>query len=161
MIFGLPVTLRAQVRIDGTDYVTYLDEPSGPEACSWALQDEWRLLFPGALPDDQQSFWTDLLTDPESAVSYSTLRPVAFRLAQQLYGVPWWAAHRITESAAQAHLAYESWTIRRGFDPKGQPARRIIASIVAWQADQWGEESEAKSWHQRTFMPPPGVSPQT
>ncbi|MFF4661942.1 hypothetical protein [Streptomyces sp. NPDC001282] len=157
MIFGLRAPLQTSVRLDGTDYLVYLPEPDGSEACVWALQDEWLRLFPRALPEDQQAFWDDLLTNPETAVSYATLRPIAFRLAQQLYGVPWWTAHRLTESAAQSLLAYEAWTVRKGFDPAGKPARRIIASVVAWQAEQWADEAEAKSWHQRMFMPPPGV----
>lgn len=159
MIFGLQATLQATIRLDGSDYLVYMDEPPGPEACLWALQDEWLPLFPGSLPAEQHAFWGDLLADPESPVSYAALRPLAFDLARQLYGVPWWAAHRITEQAAHAHIAYEGWTVRRGFAPAGQSARRIIASIVAWQAEQWVDEAEAKSWQQRMFMPPPGVRP--
>lgn len=157
MIFGLTTILQATARLDGSDYLVHMKEPPGPQACLWALQDEWLPLFPGALPTDQRAFWSELLADPDTPVSYTTLRPLAFELAQQLYGVPWWAAHRITEQAAHARIAYEGWTIRQGFDPAGQPARRIIASIVAWQSEQWSDEADATGWQQRTFMPPPGV----
>lgn len=159
MIFGLPGRLHTTVRLDGDDYLVYMDPPQGPTACLWALQDEWLALFPGALPEDQRAFWDELLTKPESEVSYGTLRPVAFDLARQLYGVPWWAAHRITEEAAGSYIAYEGWCVRRAFYPEQHTARRIISSIVAWLAEGWSDETDAKSWQQRTFMPPPGVRP--
>lgn len=159
MIFGRPLALQATVRLDGETYLVHMDPPPGPDACLWALHDTWLALFPGALPDEQAAFWDERLTNPEDSLSYASLRPVAFELARQLYGVPWWAAHRITEEAAAAYLAYESWTVQRGFDPAGQPARRIIASIIAWASESWADEADVKSWQQRTFMPPPGVRP--
>lgn len=159
MIFGRPIALQATVRLDGDTYLVHMDPPPGPDACLWALQDNWRALFPGALPDEQRAFWDERLTDPASAIGYASLRPVAFDLARQLYGVPWWAAHRITEEAASAYLGYEGWCLIHGFDPAGQPARRIIASIVTWISSGWTDESDAKSWQQRCFMPPPGVRP--
>lgn len=159
MIFGRPLALQATVRIDGDTYLVHMDQPPGGDACLWALQDTWLSLFPGALPEEQRAFWHERLTDPETSVGYAALRPVAFDLARQLYGVPWWAAHRITEEAAASHMAYEAWCVRRGFDATGQHARRIIASAVAWLSEGFTDEADAKAWHQRTFMPPPGVRP--
>lgn len=159
MIFGLATPLISSVRLDGEQYSIHMDPPPGPQACIWALQDTWIELFPRSLPEDQQAFWEERLADHESNLSYASLRPIAFDLASQLYGVPWWAAHRLTEEAAASHIAYEGWCVRRAFHPEQHTARRIISSIVAWTSEGWTDESEAKSWHQRTFMPPPGVRP--
>ena len=138
-------------------YRVTLLRPDGPTACLWALADNWHALMPGALPDEQRAYWESRLEDPEDSLDRHMLRPIAFRLARQVYGVPWWAAHRITEEASESHLMWQSWCIRHAFDPAHETPDRIIASIVGFISSQWDDAAQAKSWQIRTFMKPPGV----
>jgi len=157
VLFGAQATIEADVNLDGEAYRVTLPRPEGPSACLWALADNWHELMPGALPADQRAYWNDRLANPEDPLDRHMLRPVAFRLARQVYGVPWWAAHRITEDAAEGHLMWQAWCVKHGFNPAGETADRIIASMVGWVTSGLEDEAQAKSWHQRTFMRPPGV----
>lgn len=157
MLFGAPMTIEADVNLDGEAYRVTMARPDGPAACMWALADDWSPLMPGALPDEQRAYWTSRLEDPEDALDRHMLRPLAFRLARQVYGVDWWAAHRITEQAHEGHLMWQAWCVSHAFDPARESADRIIASIVGWVASGFEEEAQAKSWQTRTFMRPAGV----
>lgn len=157
MLFGADTPATADIDLDGHAITVTMPQPSGPEACLWALADQWHHLMPGALPAQQRAYWQHRLADPEDPLDRHMLRPVAFRLAQQVYGVPWWAAHRITEEAAQAPLMWKAWCIRHAFRPVGESADRIIASIVGWVSSGWEDPAQAKSWQQKIFMRPPGV----
>lgn len=157
MIFGAASPITADVTLDGEPLRVTMLRPDGPSACMWALIDNWAALFPGALPEEQGAYWNGRLADPEDPLDRHMLRPVAFRLARQVYGVPWWAAHRITEEAHQGYLMWQAWCVTHGFDPAAQPADRIIASIVAWTASRWEDAAQAQAWQQRIFMRPPGV----
>ncbi|MER6610235.1 hypothetical protein ABT282_31075 [Streptomyces sp. NPDC000927] len=158
-MFGGRLEIGADIDLDGSAYRITMPRPPGSEACLWALIDDWRLLVPGGLPEEQRSWWEDFLSDPESQHDWMVLRPAAFSIAKQVYGVPWWAAHRILKEAAEAYLSYQMWCVAKGFRPTDEPADRIVASAVAWISSQWTEESQAKTWQQATFMPPSGVKP--
>jgi len=157
MLFGATAEITADVNLDGEAYRVTLPRPNGPEACVWALADDWSPLFPGALPDEQRAYWNARLEDPEDPLDRHMLRPLAFRLARQVYGVPWWAAHRITEEAGDQHLMWQAWCVRHGFAPAGESADRIIASIVGWIMSGFEDPAQVKSWQTRTFMRPAGV----
>lgn len=157
MLFGAVSEIAADVDLDGEAYRVTMSRPDGPEACVWALVDDWSPLFPGALPEEQRAYWLGRLEDEADPLDRHMLRPVAFRLAQQVYGVPWWAAHRITEEARDGHLMWQAWCIRHGFDPAGEPPDRIIASIVGWITSTFEDEAQVRSWQTRTFMRPAGV----
>jgi hypothetical protein len=157
MLFGAAGDLEADVNLDGEAYRVTMPRPNGPDACVWALADDWSPLFPGNLPDEQRAYWTDRLEDPDDPLERAHLRPVAFRLAKQVYGVSWWAAHRITEEAAEGHLMWQAWCVRHGFSPAGEGADRIIASIVGWITAGFEDPAQLKSWQTRTFMRPAGV----
>lgn len=154
MILGAELDITADVDLDGERLRVVLPRPDGPNACLWALTDDWMCLFPGSLPEDQRGYWTDRLEDPDDNLDRAALLPIAHELSQQVYGVPWWAAHRICEEAAQKHLMWEAWCIKHGFDASGEPAHRIIASIVGWVAEGWEDDSQAKAWSQKMFMRP-------
>lgn len=157
MLFGAAVDITADVDLDGEAFRVTMPRPNGPEACVWALADDWAPLFPGNLPDDQRAYWAARLEDDADPLTRAMLRPIAFRLATQVYGVPWWAAHRITEEVREGHLMWQAWCIRHGFNPAGESADRIIASIVGWVTAGFEDEAQIRSWHTRTFMRPPGV----
>lgn len=157
MLFGAAAPIEADVNLDGEAYRVTMPRPDGPLACVWALADDWSPLMPGALPDEQRAYWTGRLEDPEDPLDREHLRPLAFRLARQVYGVPWWAAHRITEEAQGASLMFAAWCVKHGFNPAHEPADRIIAAIVGWVASNFEDEAQAKSWQTRTFMRPAGV----
>lgn len=157
MLFGAQATIDADVNLDGEAYRVTMPRPNGPDACMWALVDDWSPLMPGALPDEQRAYWDGRLEDPDDPLDREHLRPVAFRLARQVYGVDWWAAHRITEQARDGHLMWQAWCVKHAFDPAGESADRIIASIIGWIASGFEDEAQAKGWQQRTFMRPPGV----
>lgn len=157
MLFGAKGEIAADVNVDGDAFRVTLTRPNGPDACLWALADDWSHLFPGALPDEQRAYWNGRLEDDADPLDRHMLRPVAFRLARQVYGVDWWAAHRITEEASNAHLMWQAWCIKHAFRPADETPDRIIASMIGWVSSGWEEPAHAKSWQQRTFMKPPGV----
>lgn len=157
MLFGLQLPIVVDADLDGDPIRVIMDQPDGPTACLWALVDDWSPLMPGALPAGQRRYWEDRLADPDDQLDRRALRPLAFALARRVYGVAWWTAHRILQEAAEARLAYETWCVAHGFDGRGQPAHRIVASAAAWAASTWSDEAQASSWTQRVSMPPPGV----
>jgi hypothetical protein len=157
VLFGTSPDIVKDFTLDGKPVRVTMPRPHGPSACLWAVVDDWSLLMPGNLPEEQRAYWQDRLENPDDTLDRSMLRPVAFALAQQVYGVPWWAAHRILEETTSAYLAYQVWCTRRGFHPAEETADRIVASAVAWVSERWSEDSEAKSWQQRVYMPPAGV----
>lgn len=157
MLFGAAAEITADVNLDGEAYRVTMLRPNGPTACMWALVDDWSHLLPGALPDEQRAYWTGRLADPDDGLDRHMLRPVAFRLARQVYGVPWWAAHRITAEASEGHLMWQAWCVKHAFNPASESADRIIASMVAQQLAGLEDEAQARGWQQRTFMRPPGV----
>jgi hypothetical protein len=157
MLFGTTSQVSTDVDVDGEAFTVTMDHPNGAEACMWAAADDWSRLFPGSLPDEQRAYWEDRLADPEDRLDRHMLQPVAFRLARQVYGVPWWAAHRITEEAVSAYLMWQAWCVKHGFDPAGESADRIIASIVGFVSSHWDDQAQAQSWQNRIFMRPTGV----
>lgn len=154
MLFGARLEISADVDLDGEAYRVVVPRPKGVDACLWALGDEWWHLFPGSLPDDERAYWQDRLKDPTDPLTRAMLVPIAHKLAVQVYGVPWWTAHRMLEQAAESHLAWSSWCVSHGFRPEDEPADRIIASILGWVSANWDDESAAKSWSQKVFMRP-------
>jgi len=156
-VFGTVAPVAVPVDMDGQAYLVTMEQPPGPLACTWAAADDWRPLFPGHLPDDQRAWWQERLEDPDDVLDYMALRPVAFAVAEQVYGMPWWAAHRILLEVAEEHLAWTVWCVRRGFDPEREDARRILASAVAYRVERMDGPAEVKGWSTRMFMPPPGV----
>lgn len=149
--------LHADFTLDGQKVRVTMPRPPGPAACMWALLDDWSPLLPGALPGEQAAYWAARLADPEDGLTRAQLRPVAFRLARQVYGVPWWSAHRILKEAADSYLSYQVWCVKKSFQPGEEPADRIVASCVAYLSGQWTEQAQAQSWSDRIFKNPPGV----
>lgn len=154
MLFGAPQEISANVDLDGEAFRVVLPRPDGSTACLWALADAWWEMFPGSLPEGERDFWDDRLSDPDDPMSRSMLLPVAHQLANQVFGVPWWAAHRICEETAGQHMSWLAWCVKHGFEPSTSGAERLIASMVAFASEAWDDEAQAKSWSQKMFMRP-------
>lgn len=158
MLFGAQIPISVNAVVDGTTVQVSMDTPPGPDACLWALSDRWLPLFPGNLPDDQRTWWVSRMRDPDDAHSLVHLRPIAFALAQQVYGVPWWSAHRILSEAAQHYMGFQVWCTSHGFDPAVEPAHRTVAAAVAWAGTQFTDDDDAQAWQRRISMRPKGVA---
>lgn len=158
MLFGAHVPIAVDAVVDGEHLQVSMECPDGPEACLWALSDQWTFLFPGALPEVQRRWWTSRMRDPSDALSLVHLRPIAFNLALQVYGVPWWSAHRILTETAQQRMGFEVWCVGHAFDPAGEPPHRIVAAAVAYLSSQLQTDEERQAWQARITMRPKGVA---
>lgn len=152
--FGPPTLVRVDVDLDGEPLSLELAQPDGMTAAGWSALDAFLQLFPGALPADQRAYWHERLADPADPLNMKAARAIAYRVADLVYGMPWWAAHRLTSRAAGAWWQYEAWTVDRGFDPRGASAARIAASCWAWAAAGCQTEAEGEALHREVFASP-------
>lgn len=155
--FGPPDAIAVDVDLDDAPYTIVLDQPHGWTAARWAALDAFLDLFPGALPEDQRAFWDDRLADPDDPMTNGAARMIAYALAKRVYGMEWWAAHRLCARAAANWWQYEAWSVTRGFDPRTAPAARIAASCWAWAAAQCDKEEDLDQLHRDVFTAPPGL----
>lgn len=150
--FGPPADVVAvDVDLDGEPLRVELDQPDGMTAAGWAALDDYPAMFPGALDPAQRGYWARRMADPADPLTMGAVRAIAYRLAQPLYGMDWWAAHRLCSRAAANWWQYEAWAVTRGFDPRTAPAARIAASCWAWAVSGCTEDGEAEALHREIF----------
>ncbi|MFJ9719885.1 hypothetical protein ACIRPQ_28835 [Streptomyces sp. NPDC101213] len=155
--FGLVPVIEHDIDLDGEALTVRLPQPPGLEACDWAAHDQWLSLFPDALPPEQRAYWHERMADPADPLNAGTLQVIAYDLAEYVYGMPWWAAHRLTVKAAAGWWQFEAWSAANNFDPHapGTPASRLVGACWAWLAAGL-EEDKLTAFHRETFEPPPG-----
>ncbi|BDT39531.1 hypothetical protein [Streptomyces yaizuensis] len=155
--FGPPVVVDLDVDLDGEPLRISLPQPDGMAACEWAVWDDFLALFPGALPPDQYAYWRERMRDPSDPLTVGALQVIAYRVAERVYGVPWWAAHRLTLRAAASWWQFEAWSVTVGFDPRvpGTGAARIVGACWAFVSAGLAAE-EVQLLHRELWEPPAG-----
>ncbi|MEU0770636.1 hypothetical protein [Streptomyces albogriseolus] len=155
--FGPAALITLDVDLDGEQLRIELPRPPGLLACDWAAHDDWLSLFPEALPGEQRAYWHERMADPGDPLTARALQVIAYDLAEPVYGMPWWAAHRLCIKAAQSWWQFEAWCAANGMDPHadGVPATRLVGACWAWLAGGL-EEQKAAAFHRETFEPPAG-----
>jgi hypothetical protein len=155
--FGPPGLVVVDVDLDDEALAVELSQPDGMDAAAWAAKDDWPALFPGALPADQRAYWLDRLADPDDPFTGGAARVIAYQVGTEVYGMPWWAAHRLCARAAVHWWAYEAWTVTKGFEPRTATAARIAASCWAWAAAAVGSEEDLEALRLDIFEAPEGL----
>ncbi|MET7814224.1 hypothetical protein ABZT26_25675 [Streptomyces sp. NPDC005395] len=155
--FGVLPVIEHDVDLDGEALTIRLPQPPGLQACDWVAHDQWLALFPDALPEEQRAYWHERMADPADPLTAGVLRVIAYKLAEQVYGMPWWAAHRLTVRAAASWWQFEAWCAGHGFNPHvpGTPAVRLVGACWAWLAGGL-EEDKLSAFHREVFEPPKG-----
>ncbi|MEU6932885.1 hypothetical protein AB0A05_27425 [Streptomyces sp. NPDC046374] len=155
--FGPPDVIGLDVDLDGEPLRIELPQPRGIDACTWAVRDDFLGLFPGALPDEQKQYWQERMRDPADPLTIRAIQAIGYRLGRLVFGVPWWAAHRLTTRCAANWWQYEAWTVTVGFDPRapGVPATRIIGACWAFLSAGLDAE-EGQELHDELWEAPAG-----
>ncbi|MFD7507895.1 hypothetical protein ACFV5N_00905 [Streptomyces sp. NPDC059853] len=154
MTFGPVSQGRLPFTVNGTAYSLLLPD-DGRVLAGIAASGQWSQIVPGLLDDHDWHEWMDRLRDPRDPLQYRVCWRVALGLSERIYGMPWWAAHRLCAIAVDQWRVYEPWTVTRGFDPGAAPAHRICASILAWARAGCQKESELARLDHTIFTPPP------
>ncbi|MFI7278504.1 hypothetical protein [Streptomyces sp. NPDC049879] len=152
--FGPPDVVHVDVDLDDEELAVELPQPPGMRAATWAALDNWLALFPNALPEDQAAYWRERMANPLDPLNAGAVRAISYQVAHRVYGMPWWAAHRLTARAAANWWQYEAWAVARGFDPRTASAARIAASCWAWAAAGCEKTEDLEDLHRDVFTGP-------
>jgi len=156
--------------VDGRPYA--LDVPhDGRLLAGWAADGRWIELVPGCLHPDYAREFTDRLVHPTDPLGLRACHQIALGLAEEVYGVPWWAAARLCVTAREGWRYFGAWCVQHGVNLSGEPAHRVVSAALAWIASRVEDEKEARKVENDIFLPPkptgkrrmkaaPGFSPQ-
>lgn len=139
--------------VDGQQYA--LDVPyDGRVLAGWAVAGQWTEIVPGAVHPYYRDEFFDRLADPRDALGLRACHHIALGLAEEIYGVPWWAAERLCATALSSWRYFGAWAAQHNFDPASAPAHRLVSATLAWLGSQVQDEKEARRIEQDVFMPP-------
>jgi hypothetical protein len=154
MRFGPTGAGRLSFTVDGVGYA--LDLPDdGSVLAGIAATGQWPEIVPGLLAPECRGVWVSQLRDPLGPISWRTTWRIATGLAEEIYGMPWWAAIRLCATAQSRWRDFAAWTVAHGFDPARAPAHRICAAVLAWLRTSCRDEKDLVRLEQRVFTPPP------
>lgn len=139
--------------VDGHTYT--LEVPhDGRLLAGWATSGGWTNLVPGCIhPDDETEFY-DRLADPRDKLGLRACHHIAMGLAEEIYGVPWWAAARVCATMLESWRYFGAWAVEHGFNPSGAPAHRLVSAGLAWLGSRVQDEKEARRVENEIFLPP-------
>lgn len=102
---------------------------------------DWTRLVPRAVRRRDRVRLAQRLYDPADALDLPHLWRAGTTLFGRLAGTSageghdpaaaWWPGHRIAQFVVAHWLTFEGWSMRRGFNPHGEPLHRIVAA--GWQ----------------------------
>jgi hypothetical protein len=132
-----------------------VDVPAdGRMVMAWAREGNWPRLVPWGLAPWCRNDFLNLLMDPVGRVDLTVCHRISVEIAPDIYGVPWWTAGRLAASATEHWNAYASWCVKHAFNPAGEPAHRVAASVLAWLRAGVHEEKDSQKLERALFAPP-------
>lgn len=144
---------RLDFTLNGEAYA--LDVPrDGRLVAGWAAEGNWPRILPGCLLPQYAEAFHERLGDPRDWLGLRACWKTVHALAGDIYGVPWWTAQALAEAAHSSWVSFGSWSVSNGFDPRGEPAHRIISAALAWRFARVKDEKEARRLEAKLFAPP-------
>lgn len=129
---------------------------TGWQAFEWAANGAWRDIVPAHLEESSYVHLAQRLSDRYDAFSIRHAHTVAVGLAEEIYGVPWWAAMRLCATAKEHQRNYLTWAAGRGLNPHGMSAVLICHSVLSWIYESCETKEERLRFESRIFTPPAG-----
>lgn len=157
MVFGPVDSGLLPFTVDGHTYALDVP-PEGRLLAGWAATGTWTALVPGCIhPDYTEEFYARL-ADPRDALGLRACHHIALGLSEEIFGVPWWAAARLSATVQQSWRYFGAWAVQHGFNAQGEPAHRLVSAALAWLASRVQDEKEARRVEQEIFTPPKAMS---
>lgn len=139
--------------IDGEQYALYLPE-NGRLPMGWAATGNWPALMPGCIHEPYRWEILHRLADRADPLGLSGCHTVAMGLAEDIYGVEWWTAEKVAATCHQNWARFGPWMAANGFNPRGEPAHRIVSAGLAWMFANVSDEKGARRLEAQLFNPP-------
>ncbi|MFB7906690.1 hypothetical protein ACFC1T_09705 [Kitasatospora sp. NPDC056076] len=152
-MFGRPVD-GSGLCFTVDDVLLCLEPFTGWQAVGWASSGAWAEIIPKALDPDSLDAVSQWLSDPDDPFNLAQCHRIAVGLAEEIYGVPWWAAVRLCSTAVSHWRAYAPWCTAKAFGPENSSATMICASVLAWLADTCEQKEDWSRMEAKIFTPP-------
>lgn len=144
---------RLPFTVGGKPYA--LEVPyDGRVLAGWARAGAWTSLVPGCIHEDYEKEFYDRLADPRDPLGLRACHLIAMGLSEEIFGVPWWAAARLSATALESWRYFGAWAVEHQFDPSNAPAHRLISAVLAWIGSRVQDEKEARRVENEIFLPP-------
>jgi hypothetical protein len=139
--------------VDGVTYA--IDVPGdGRLLAEWAATGSWTALVPGCITEPYREEFYDRLADPHDALGLRACHHIVLGLSEEIFGVPWWAAARLSATVQASWRFFGAWAVSHGFNPSDEPGHRVMSAALAWIGSRVEDEKEARRVESEIFTPP-------
>lgn len=154
-MLGQPVDGRDGLFFEHEGVELALAPYTGWQAAGWASVADWAAIVPRGLDAESFELVSEWLSDRDDPFTLGVCYYMAEQLAETIYGMPWWAAVRLSAMASTHWRYYSLWCAEHAFDPVRSSAPLICASSLKWLRDSAKDDAEWSIMETKVFLPPP------